>query len=515
MSKNIKFYKEIRRFIIETRRRNSDYGVRKLAELVFGKFALKISKSTVNNIIKSAKLSRPVGRSVLKTYRFCGELYGAGYAFFLGAVRLLGIGDKIAAIASEMDLCKGVKAEMVTSLVDGWLLSKAIYNVPLEKIAGYSKNELWDIIGYKISKANFDGFLAKFEFSQHIGNKLVANFLNAVKDVHSIKFSFSDGSVFYVDAKGCYVWPSKEIPTNFSSNLLFLDSYVNSAMEGKDPFFVLMANPEGNAQAKEILNLILAMEGSVSEKRIRRVDLFGPEGKAYREISFVLPMRRRFVIGMAPDLSKERNESNFIFEPFGKLFFASEESYIIRQDIVNKEVMIRKIHIRSSDPSLRISLLTNLDPKDWSAGEIAESYLRRFGNFQEYLLRASEWAKNPGYADDFVSSGCFLAHAMRLREARNMEQLFTGLVEVCDLFAKMCFLPTSCRQWSLLKTRELIYKQPGVVKREMSYDVVFNILKTKELKEIRILEYSSLLFNNLPVTERSGRKLWIFPASMV
>ncbi|MDD2731483.1 MAG: helix-turn-helix domain-containing protein [Candidatus Portnoybacteria bacterium] len=516
MSKLSKFNQNVRRFILETRKRNSDYGVRKLADLAFGKFGVKISKSTVNNIIKTAKLNKPVGRSVLKTYRFSGELYGAGYAFFVGAMRLLGIGEKVGAISSEMGLCMGIKPETVPSLFEGWLLARAIYNVPLDKIAGYSKKELWDIIGYKISKANFEAFIAQFEFSQDIGNKLVTNFLGSIKDVNSVKFSLSDGSIFHVDARSCYVWPAKKIPQNFSSNLLFIDSYVNSVMEAKEPFLVLMANPEGSLQAKELLDFVLAMEGSVAEKRIRRVDLFGPDGRSCREISFVLPLRRRFVVGITPEIGRTADPFqklggvNFIFEPFGKLFFISEDSYKIPQTIVNKEVTLRRIHVKSSDPSLRISLLTNLDPKDWTASEIAESYLRRFGNFQEYLMRASEWAKNPGYADEFVSAGRFLAHSLRLKETKDLYHLFACLVEVCDLFAKMSFLPPSCRQWSLLKTRELIYKQPGTVKRETAYDVLFNILKTKELEQIRVLEYASLLFNGLPASEKSGRKLWIF-----
>ncbi|WP_128698883.1 helix-turn-helix domain-containing protein [Candidatus Velamenicoccus archaeovorus] len=523
MSKLAKFNQNIKRFILETRKRNSDYGVRKLADLAFGKFGVKISKSTVNNIVKNAKLSKPVGRSILKTYRYSGDLYGAGYVFFVGAMRLLGIGDKVAAITSEMGLCKEIRPETIPSLVEGWLLSKAVYNVPLEKIAGYSKKELWDIIGYKISKANFETFLAHFEFSQDIGNKLVMYFLNSIKDVSFIKFTLSDGGVFHVDAKGCYVWTAKKTPVNFSSNLLFLDSYINSFVEGNEPFFVLNANPEGSTQAKELQDFILAMEGSVAEKRIRRIDLFGPDGRPCREISFVLPLRRRFVIGASPASDTEKItapapksfESNFICEPLGKLFFVSEESHKVSQHIGNKDVMIRKIHLKSSDPSLRISLLTNLDPKDWTAVEIAEGYLRRFGNFQEYLLRASEWAKNPGYADEFVSADRFLAHSLRLKESKDAEHLFACLVEVCDLFAKMSFLPPLCRQWSLLKTRELIYKQPGAVQRDTACDVLFNILKTKELEKIRVLEHASLIFNSLPVNERSGRKLWIFLTAAV
>lgn len=515
MSKKPVFESKIRRFLIDTRKRNKDYGVRQLAGLVFDKFGIKISKSTVNNIVKSARLSRPVGRSVLKSHRFSGELYGAGYAFFLGAARLLGLNNKLSEIVREMGLCKGIRPESIPSLFDAWLIAKAIYNVPLEKISGYSKKELWDIIGYKISRAHFEEFLMKFEFSQDIANKVFTYITSSVKDVHGIKFTIADGSAFYLDAKSCHLWPDAKIPVNFYTNLLFVNRYINSAIEGKHPFFVLCANPEGAAQKPEVADFITSLDGSVSGKRIRRVDLLGHDGRPISEVPFVLPVRRRYVIGCGPGAWKEVSghqplqESSLLFEPLEKLFFVAEERINITQNVGNKEVMARRVYLRSADKTQKTVLLSNLDPKDWNAVEIAEAYLRHFGNFHEYMRQSSGWIKNPGYLDDFVTSGRFLVYALRLKEAVNLDQFFSVLVDICDMFAKMTIFPAACSRWSLLKTRELIYKRPGAVQRDMALDVLFNIFKMKDLEQNRVLEDAHLLFNALSASEISGRKIWI------
>jgi hypothetical protein len=503
----------VRRFIIETRKRNLDYGVRQISVLVFKKFGKKISKSTVSNILKSLELNKPVGRSVLATHRYSGRLYGAGYAFFIGASRLLGLNSKIAKICLESGSCKGVKPESLPSLIDAWLIAKAIYNVELKKISGYSKKELWDIIGYKISKAQFEDFPARFEFSQVISNELVTLITEEVKSLLSIKFSLADGSSFYLDAKSSYVWPTDKIPVNFYSTCFLSMGYINSFMEG-GPIFVLSALP-GSAFEKEFLSFIMAMDGSFSEKRIRKVDFLGIDGRLISQVSFVLPMRRRYVIACpsilkAGENRKNEQESSFLFEPQNKVFFVSEESLKIPQNITNKEVIARLIHVRSADKTQRTALLSNLDAKDWNATEIVEAYLRRFGNFHDNAHLSLGWMKNPGYLDDFVTSASFADHFTKLKNAGNMDQFFSILVEIVDMFAKMVFFPPACSRWSLLKTRELIYKHGGAIKRDMAQDVLFNLFKLNELDKIKTLQEASFLFNSLPATEMSGRKVWVF-----
>ena len=64
-----KLKKEIIDFIIEQKKSTSILSCRSLAMLVEGKFRIKVSKSSINSIIKENGLSMPVGRRLRKRKR--------------------------------------------------------------------------------------------------------------------------------------------------------------------------------------------------------------------------------------------------------------------------------------------------------------------------------------------------------------------------------------------------------------------------------------------------------------
>jgi len=57
-----KFSQEVVDFVLQQKKDNSYLGCRRLADLTTEKFQIKVSKSSVNNILKLAELSNPVGR---------------------------------------------------------------------------------------------------------------------------------------------------------------------------------------------------------------------------------------------------------------------------------------------------------------------------------------------------------------------------------------------------------------------------------------------------------------------
>lgn len=60
---------EIKNFILEQKKNQLALSCRKLATLVQEKFQIKLSKSSINSIIKEAGLSMPVGRQRKKRKR--------------------------------------------------------------------------------------------------------------------------------------------------------------------------------------------------------------------------------------------------------------------------------------------------------------------------------------------------------------------------------------------------------------------------------------------------------------
>lgn len=60
--------------------------------------------------------------------------------------------------------------------------------------------------------------------------------------------------------------------------------------------------------------------------------------------------------------------------------------------------------------------------------------------------------------------------------------------------------------------REFVYKQPGLVKRDLSEDILFNLFDINKLGDkdlIRVINFAAVKFNETPIYDFSGRKLWI------
>ncbi|MFA5039174.1 MAG: helix-turn-helix domain-containing protein [Candidatus Omnitrophota bacterium] len=514
MSRKPKIPPKIARFVLDARRRNVDYGVRQLAELVHIKFNLKVSKSSINNLIKKAHLSRPVGRGVLRTNRYSGDAYGVGYGFMLGALRLYGICERLAGIIKK-EGCSEEKMESLVSLVESLVMAKAIFNVALPKILEYSKEDLWNLLGYKISKGNIQRFYANFKFSQTIGIKLVTEYLISIKDVHHARIQLADGSFIYLDGSLQAAWPNAKIPIEFSTNSLFTDRYIDSAIDGNE-IFMVFNTADLNALGKEFSDLVYGLDGSIASKRIRKIGFFKPSGELVKEIPLVLPQRRRFVIGAWPsqfkaitDVEKQKPCASLHFEPLGQIFYISEGLLKYSQHIDNKEVILRLIVLKSAETSgAKIALFTNADEKDWSPADIAEAFLRRFGDFQQKHHFFVQKLQNPGYVEDFMSFDSISSFSLRLKEKSDFDGFLGQIVEISDLLAKNTFFPTFCYKWSLLKTRELIYKQPGSLKRDLANDSVFNLLEYNELGQKEAYESACVKFNESLVFEKSGRKIW-------
>lgn len=518
MSRKPKLNPNIVKFVTDTRKRNKEYGVRQLSELVKKRFNVYIGKSSINNILKTSHLSRPVGRSVLKTNRFSGELYGAGYFFILGALRSYEICEKIAVLIKESNASEE-KAEVLVSMVEALILAKAVYNVPVSRIVEYSKEELWNILGYKISKGNIQNFLNTLNYSQAIANKLVTEYLLTIKDVHHIRFQLADGSIIYLDGSLNAVWPTAKIPIEFSTTSFITNRYVDLALDGKEPFFVF--NSLGiSSLEKEISNLIYCLDGAIASKRIRKVGFFKPSGEFVKESPLVLPQRRRFVIGVWPSqfkaisvIEKKKPVSRFYFDPLGKSFVVTEEVVKYSQHIENNEVKLRVIVLKNDEmSSTRLAFLTNLDASDWPAQEVAEAFLRRFGDFEKKQQFFQKKVQNPGYLENFLSFEKIGAFSLRLKQNQDFDQFLTQIVETSDLLAKSMFFPPICNNWSLLKTRELIYKGSGFIKRDLSNDSLLNFNKDNELWKNEFYEQAFVNFNQSLIFEKSGRKIWfLFP----
>ena len=520
MSRISKITQDVRNYVLSRKRKNSNISCRTISGEAGNKFKITISKSSVNSIIKGARLSSPVGRNVAKIYRPCGEADGAGYAFLLGANYLLGFSRILATTLRKLAPSMRMKWDTLEAISEAWIMARAVYNVPLSKIEDYNKSDLWFITGRKANKGLLKQYVDTIKVTQLIGSQLVSEISHVLQDVHYLKIYLADNTFYMLDGQLKSVWRDAKIPIDFCTTIDIANSYINNKIFGSEPFVVFNAFPE-TMLGEEISDFIFSIDGSSSNKRIRKIELISPQGVIIKEVSFVVPGRRNFIIGIWPwqykpiaDLEKRQTASKIFIEAIGQEFYFSEDRVRFVQHAQNIDVMLRLIVIKSAkDGPSKLCIFTNLNPESWNAALIVERYLRNFPDVvvgHKLFLRA---AKTPAYLEDFISSEKMLANANKINETNDQDAWFLILVEILNDFVKRSFFPAACASWSLLKMRELFYKQRGIIKRDMAEDILFNLFNTNMLEEKELISFASAKFNEANISDSSGRQLRVIQKS--
>lgn len=510
-----KLSKSIKSYVLHRKRNNIELSCRELAAEVTSKFNISVSKSAVNSLVRSAKLSSHVGRKVNKIYRPSGEAENVGFSFLLVANLMLGFSRILAKIIKKTFPAMRLKMETLEAISEAWIMAKALYNVPLRKIEDYyNKDELWFITGRKVNKGLLRQYIGAVNNLQLIKNQLVSELSYLLQDVQSLKFILADGAEFCLDGHLKSIWSKVKIPINFSTTVDIAKSYVNIIVKAEDPLVVFNAFPE-SVLSEELSDFIFSLDGSLPQKRIRRIELITPQGVIIHEVPYVIPEKRKFIVGIWPwqykrisELDKNPSEGRFFFEATKEEIHYSQDTINFAQHIHNKQIMLRLISIRGGreKPALQ-GILTNMEAEEVTAREVAQIYLRHWPNpvgSHRLFLNA---VKTPLYAEDFISSEKLLKIAKKLLNVDDADDLFSVLVEICDCFSRREFFPSECFSWSLLKMRELVYRQRGSITRDMAEDIVFNILKIKELQESKIWDTAVIKFNENFFLDWSGRRL--------
>ena len=503
-------------YILIRKKSNPELSCRTLCLETSKKFNINISKSSVNSVLKHAKLSSPVGRRVEQAFRPSGETTNVGFSMLFGANLKLGLSTILAKVIHDAHPGIKLNFESLEAISEAWIMAKAIYNVPLEKIENYSKNEMWFITGRKANKGYLKYYVESMKMLQTINNQIVMELTNRLQDIHFLKFFLADGTQFYLDGQLKSVWNTKDIPLNFSVTYDKSNTYINNLFSGQEPVLIFSARPE-TVLTEEINSFIFCFDGSSTTKRLRKIEAYSPKGEVLKEASFVIPERRRFIIGIWPwqykpvvELEKKETLGRVILEPLGAEIHFTEDNIRFSQHIHNIEVTLRLIILKSSkNGPARLGLLTNLDPSDWDIERIVETYVRDHPDFEAEHRIFLEAVKSPLYFEDFISSEKIINQAKKINDACDPDALFACLVEVLNMFAQRTYFPSECSRWSLLKMRELFYKKNGFIKRDMAQDVLYKLFIGNILEEKKILISASTKFNSSCVEDYSKRKLWL------
>jgi hypothetical protein len=516
MNKNIvKINRIVRNYVVDRKKKNADISCRKLALETGHKFKINISKSSISSIVKQARLSSPVGRSVSRVFRPDASSEGAGYVFLYGASLMLGLSKVLASVAKIAHPLAHLKTESLEAISTAWLMAKAIYNVPLEKIEDYHKNEMWLVVGRKAGKGLLKSYAESFKSLQPINQQIVSELSRSLQDVLYVKFYLADGSSYMMDGQGKSIWKDTVIPIDFCTTLDIASCYINSIFFQQAPIVVFNAHPQ-RALGDEFSRFIFSIVGESLQGRIRRIEFIGPKANVIKEIPFIARERRKFAIGLWPwqykaisDLEKKKASGKFFFEPIKTEYYVVEDTAKFTQHAQNNDVILRLILLKASQEGpATCAILTNFDAETWDTQSVVAHYLKYWPDPETGHRNFLNSSKNPVYAEQFLTAEKISHVAKKINTAGDLDSLFSILVEICSEFAKRCFFPQECADWSLLKMREVFFKKPGRIKMDMSGHILYNILKSNDLRQNNQLDHACAKFNESAIFDYSARKIW-------
>jgi hypothetical protein len=518
IKKSTKISSNVKNYVLQRKKKNQDISCRRLANETSENFNINVSKSSISSILKAARISSPVGRNTERVFRPDVESAGAGYAFLLGSSLLLGVSKIISEAVKKAHPLIHLKSDTLEAITEAWIMAKAIYNVPLEKIEDYHKNEMWFIVGRKVNKGLLRRYIDALKTLQAVNYQIVSELMHTLQDVHYIRFTLADNAQYILDGQLKSVWKESNIPIDFCTTIDITTSYVKRTFFGPEPIVVFNSKPE-SVLGEEVSNFIFSIDGASAAQRIRKIDIISPNSNVIKEIPFIIPERRRFIIGIWPwqykavaDLEKRAATGRVIHETMQRELYYVNDRIRFVQHAHNIEVMLRLIVLKSTkDGPATIAILTNLDEEEWDVKRVIEHYLRRWPNPEAGYKLFLQSTKNPGFFEEFVSGEKIYKVVQQINAKSDLDALFSVIVEVLNEFSKRTFFPRECSNWSLLKMRELFYKKQGRIKRDLAEDVFYNILDSNMLEQKEFFSYAAVKFNESSIFDFSGRKLWILP----
>jgi len=407
-----KLNQKIKDFVIEQKKATPLLSCRSLAMLVEGKFQIKVSKSTINSIIKESGLSMPVGRRLRKRRRKKPSQATKVIQpppLPVPIHELLLIPEEIRApmidevpetIEPEKPPQQQVPAEAEPQLVaekvekplesvsSGAIFLKAadylmggscdiaeairshlsgstediIANVELLiylTLIGLRRgspegklDEFWPLIGKKIAKETLDSYLNELQSVESMPAEILRVILNTIEEVRCVKVIYPDGTTLYLDGQLHTVWSTPHIPYSFSSTLYNISGYINEYLYKDNPF-ILFTAPGYDTPIKEFFSFLVNLDSY--EHFNTKIVFYNNKLGEIKVSSFWKAKRKAFIFGLWPwQFMEYRKVKSFgeynplYFEPLKKNLYVAEIEMELMQPDIKKVVTFRGASIKTS-----------------------------------------------------------------------------------------------------------------------------------------------------------------------
>lgn len=505
---------EVVKFLINKKQSSPDISCRKLALEISKKFAIKLCKSSINNILKKEKLSSPVGRRPKLEIAVEDKIEFGGFLIFKAIDSQLEISKTAAQVLVN------ISAEFSRDLLNdveivfqGLLIYKSIFNVTLDFTKCYNNKLIWIILGKRPSKAIYYRVIKAIQGSQLFVEELVREIKNRLKLISSFRFQLVDNSIFFIDTQFQSIWQFSPQNNQFYSTYYKSNSYINEFISYAKVISIFNIQ-DTNILSPNILNFILALDYQSASKNIKKIEVFDSEDHLIESKSVIRPEKRFFLLGFWPwqleiisEWERRPAKEKFSWPELGIGFYYQIEELLIPKHLVEQEVRINAILLKNSPLSpVRIGILTNL-PKDIIHNYLSYKELYHWvwpeDRYKDFTKKLN--AQGPKEPTSIIPILTFCTPPGCTKE--NLEEVLDMLTTSIFQQFKNYFLPENLRSWDILKIKDLILKKQALIKRSKEL-IIYNILLDNKLCSENDLRYICQRLNEAGIRDNQDRVLW-------
>lgn len=542
---------------------------RKLADLVSEKFQVKVSKSSINSILKGSHLSSPVGRrsrSEKKDKKF--EIPDHQKKRISEGLRKAvpppqpeppqelppepPLPRKIPSVEplTKQELCDGMGSFILKAaqwelsnqpllaeflrgfvnvrfLADLHPLSDILLFLPLfdiqspESLSRYCGRGLWALSGLEgpLNSRQIIDFAQSFQNIRTLSVKMSNEKSQIFSEIGGFKFELQDKTEFLIDAQLLSTWsqnvhsltsaPIKKAITTLSEVFVGnVQPVIVNGISGKESF------------AGSFYQMLAAFE-NVHGKKIEKVALLDRQSREVANFPSVPDKKRLFMTCAWPwhkefeELSKDDpgRPRYFFSEAFGSGIYYSEMEIHLRLPTFDAEkggaFPLRVVFLRNELKGRAVAaLLSNIPAGELSAESLVGKYVERWPNMQEGFLEFLDNIKESG--DHGRREGVPREPAQAGgRPAFGHPDIWHGiqtLLEDLNDYCQRHFFPKEYEQYDLETMKARFYSLPGQAV-EGDYFLKVALAPEEGFKDMKGLEYAVRRINENNIHNNFGKRL--------
>ena len=320
------------------------------------------------------------------------------------------------------------------------------------------------------SLAQLDGF-------SYLAEEMLRHMPSFMQDINSIKIEVGDGASFFLDGQMVSLWPSAQIPADFSIPVKNARERIGfSFLQGKS---LVLAMAEGNdIPAKEFVQFLLWM--NLKQPFSCRITLSSPRHKQGVPFETKQENSPGVIFGLWPwQFSKYRKvkisagfslyHSKYLI---GDIYLAPVE-VVLHQPVLKEEVFLCGYALKTSvDGKIRVVLLTTAPEDKIGAQEILDTYLSHWPNLEEGFEDISRKIEFFNYTERAMRIFSPEEEAWGAGEAGGWGSFLSGYRNALDAYLRWHFLPYGYEDKGLSLTQERFYSLPCRLEKEEHCSIV-------------------------------------------